>query len=150
MKSALRKTYITLLFLNLISLTGVLAQDEIIGLNDRRELFVDSFLIDRIEGLEIIMHHPIDEGPVFYFDKPWEGKFSGYCTIIKDDNLFKAYYRGLPEAGQDGGSMEVTCYAESGDGINWIKPDLGIFERDSSKNNNIIPVSYTHLRAHET
>ena len=28
------------------------------------------------------------------FDKPWEGNFSGYCTIIEDKGKFKLYYRG--------------------------------------------------------
>jgi len=32
----------------------------------------------------------------------------------------------------------VTCYAESDDGIHWRKPDLGLFEYDGSKNNNIV------------
>lgn len=33
---------------------------------------------------------------------------------------------------------DLTLYAESDDGINWIKPDLGIFTFDGKKNNNII------------
>lgn len=31
-----------------------------------------------------------------------------------------------------------TCYAESQDGYNWIKPELGLIEYDGSKRNNII------------
>jgi len=33
---------------------------------------------------------------------------------------------------------EVTCYAESDDGIHWIKPNLGLYEFHGSKNNNIV------------
>ena len=33
---------------------------------------------------------------------------------------------------------EVTCYAESRDGIHWTKPELGLFEFNGSKQNNIV------------
>jgi hypothetical protein len=42
------------------------------------------------------------------------------------------------EAGADGRNTEVTCYAESDDGIHWRKPELGIYEVNGSKKNNII------------
>jgi hypothetical protein len=32
----------------------------------------------------------------------------------------------------------VVCYAESTDGIQWVKPNLGLFDWDGSKENNII------------
>ncbi|WP_419212084.1 hypothetical protein ACNR9Q_15230 [Maribacter sp. X9] len=109
-----------------------------IDLGDKREIFVDSFLIEKLDGLEIVKHEPVDEGPVLEFDKPWEGNFSTYTTIIKDRDVFKAFYRGVREAGEDGNSSEVTCYAESQDGIHWIKPSLGLFEVNGTKDNNVI------------
>ena len=111
---------------------------EIINIGSQRELFVDKFLIDKMENAVLELHHPIDEGPVFYFDNPWEGPFSAYCTILNDNNLFRAYYRGIPTAGDDGNSNENTCYAESDDGINWRKPELGLFEIKGSEKNNVI------------
>ncbi|MDI9605674.1 MAG: hypothetical protein QM305_10215 [Bacteroidota bacterium] len=107
-------------------------------LNDNRELFVDNYLIDKLYGVEIKMHSPVDEGAVLYFDEPWDGPFSGYMTVIKDDNIYRLYYRGLPEAGKDGTDNEVTCYAESKDGIKWYKPNLGIHTIQGSKDNNVI------------
>ena len=92
-----------------------------------RELFVDYYLIDRLDGTRLILHHPHDEGPVLKFDQPWEGPFCGYCTVIKDQNKYRFYYRGLPQAGRDGSSREVTCYAESPDGIHITKPKLNLF-----------------------
>ena len=109
-----------------------------IQLEDKRELFVDHYLIDKLNDVRIVLHEPRDEGPVFYFDKPWEGAFCGYCTVIKDGELYRAYYRGLPTAGKDYSASEVTCYAESNDGIQWKKPKLGIFEIDGSLDNNVI------------
>ena len=95
-----------------------------IELGGRRELFVDDFLIDRLEGASLVMHAPRDEGIVLRFDRPWEGLFSGYATVIKDGYRYRLYYRGRPEGGADGSPIEVTCYAESLDGIHWVKPKL--------------------------
>jgi hypothetical protein len=39
---------------------------------------------------------------------------------------------------QGSSSQEVTCYAESEDGINWKKPRLGLFEVNGSSANNIV------------
>ena len=50
------------------------------------------------------------------------------------------YYRGAhwdPKA-KKATHREVTCYAESKDGITWTKPELGLFEFDGSKANNIV------------
>jgi hypothetical protein len=48
------------------------------------------------------------------------------------------YYRGLPKAGQDGSTNEVTCTAESADGIAWTKPALGLFEVAGTRSNNVV------------
>ena len=40
----------------------------------------------------------INEGPVLKFDESWEGPFCGYCTVIRDRDKYRFYYRGLPEA----------------------------------------------------
>lgn len=34
-----------------------------------------------------------------------------------------------------------ACYAESKDGIHWTRPDLGLFEFNGSRNNNIIVIA---------
>jgi len=109
-----------------------------IQIKDQRELFVDTFLIEQLHNASLQMHHPQNEGPVFKFDKPWEGNFSAYCTILKDGDLFRAYYRGMREAGNDGKDAEVTCYAESHDGIHWEKPNLRIYEVRGTMENNVI------------
>jgi len=110
----------------------------IINLGSRLELFVDTFLIEKMDNTGLRLQTPVDKGPVIFFDKPWEGIFSAYTTIIRDGDLFRMYYRGIPEAGKDGSDSEVTCYAESPDGINWKKPELGLFEMNNTKANNII------------
>jgi hypothetical protein len=111
---------------------------KIICPGNRLELFVDDYLVSDLTNITFRLHTPVDEGPVIFFNKPWEGIFSGYSTIIKDDSIFRLYYRGVPTIGSDGSNAEVTCYAESRDGINWTKPGLGLFEINGSWQNNVI------------
>jgi len=111
---------------------------EPLQLESRLELFVDGALIDRFTGTELRLHPPTEGETVLVFDKPWEGRFCGYVTVIKDRDLYRLYYRGLPVAGKDGSESEVTCYAESEDGIAFTKPNLGLFEVDGSRENNVI------------
>lgn len=113
-------------------------QQERIDIGSMRQLFVDHYLIDRLDKVELQLHEPRDEGPVLYFDKPWEGQFSGYCTLIKEGGLFRAYYRGIPTVGQDGNTDEVSCYAESDDGITWRKPSLNLYGIAGTTDNNVI------------
>src|SRR5690606_8954954 len=75
-----------------------------------RELFVDQYLIEKLNNVTQELHTPVNEGAVLKFDKPWEGNFSGYSTIIKDGTQFKMYYRGVREAKGDGNENEMTCY----------------------------------------
>ena len=116
-------------FFGILIVTAVQAMakaEDVIDIGSRRELFVDRFLIDRTAGVALVLERPRDEGIVLRFDKPWEGAFCGYATVIQDGPLFRLYYRGLPRSGQDGSDAEVTCYAESKDGIVWSKPELGL------------------------
>jgi len=113
-------------------------QSDLINIDSKLELFTDFYLIDTLINTELKLHHPIDRGKVLLFDKPWEGQFSGYCTVIDNGEKFQMFYRGLSSAGKDGREDESTCYAESDDGINWHKPNLCIYDYDGNKNNNVI------------
>jgi len=113
-------------------------ETDIVQIGSRRELFVDTFLIDRMKGVNLVLHEPHDEGSVLYFDKIWEGPFSGYSTVIDDGDMFRLYYRGLRAAGKDGSQTETTCYATSTDGIHWVKPALNLYQADEHPGNNLI------------
>lgn len=121
-----------------------LVAETVVEIGDRRELFVDHELIGALDGVSLRLHEPRNAGPAFYFDKPWEGKFSAYATVLDDDGLYRMYYRGLPRA--NGDADAVTCYAESRDGVNWVKPNLGLFEVEGTKDNNVVIAVNAHAR----
>lgn len=139
-KAALFLVGFTFLAISLLAQTPnfSLQQEEAIVVDTQRQLFVDHYLIDRLDQVELRLHEPRDEGAVMYFDNPWEGQFSGYCTIIKEKGLFRAFYRGIPVSGKDGNNHEVSCYAESDDGISWRKPSLQLYEINGTKDNNVV------------
>jgi hypothetical protein len=111
-----------------------------IDIGARRELFVDTFLIDRLTGVELKLHIPEPKDVALVCDAPWEGNTSGYFTVFRDDDRFRMYYRGwhYDEGRKALAHPDVTCLAESADGIRWTKPELGLFEFNGSKKNNIV------------
>jgi hypothetical protein len=111
---------------------------QVVDIGSRRELFVDHYLIEELKGARLELQKPVDRGTVVKYDKPWEGAFSNYCTIIHDGTRYRLYYRGLPTAKRELVADTVTCYAESPDGIHWTKPVLGITPLNGSKSNNVI------------
>ncbi len=119
-----------------LTLAAFAQEPDYLELGDRRELFVDSHVVETLDGVELRMHAPRREGVAIAFDKPWEGRFSAYPTVITDGGVHRMYYRGLPNVEE--GTVAVTCYAESKDGIHWTKPDLGIYEIQGTRNNNVV------------
>ncbi len=116
------------------------ADDEVRDIGSRLELFVDDWLIAEINGVELRLHHPTPREVILHFDKPWEGNTCGYVTVFQDGDLYRMYYRGshFDWDTRKATHPEVTCYAESRDGIHWTKPPLGLFEFNGSKENNIV------------
>ncbi|MCM8785326.1 MAG: hypothetical protein NC899_03665 [Candidatus Omnitrophica bacterium] len=113
---------------------------EIKNIGSRREVFFDEWLIDKMEGVNLKLHHPQPEEVVLEYNQPWEGIASAVETVFKDGDIFRMYYRGLDFdiKTEKMTHPAFTCYAESTDGINWIKPELNLYEFNGSKKNNII------------
>ena len=128
--------YTILAFTAPVLLTALQATD-FIDIGSRRQLFVDHYLIDQMNDVRLKLHPPQPREVVLRFDQPWEGLYSGYETILKDNDRFRFYYRGLAEAKHDL-DTEVTCVAESEDGIHWTRPKLGIYEIHETKENNVV------------
>jgi len=107
--------------------------DKTLDIGRRLELFVDDYLVKEMKGLSLRLHSPTPEETVIQFDRPWEGPYSAYVTVMKNGDHFRMYYRGSGEGG-----WEVTCYAESRDGIEWTRPNLGLYPWNGDMENNIV------------
>lgn len=128
-----------------LALAGVVAavthSSQAVNIGTRLEPFFDDQLISRMEGdVALHLHQPKPREVVLTTGEPWEGNTSAYYTVFQDGDKYRMYYRGADwdTDKRKAKHREVTCYAESKDGINWVKPKLGLFEFNGSKENNIV------------
>jgi len=115
----------------------------VLEIGDRLELLADDTLIDSLMGgAQLRLHHPEPREVALVADAPWEGNGSLYATVFQDGPLYRMYYRGANyRINKDEYTEDhrcVYCYAQSSDGIHWTKPQLGLFEWEGSKENNIV------------
>lgn len=144
-------------FILLSSLTALTAA-ETIDIGSRRQLFIDDFIIERVDGLTRTMHQPkdIDTNPVITPEHPWEHRRIPFGSVrwFPQEQKFKCWYLAMniydSRPGFRGYRKEhhvpiheaaFICYAESDDGMKWTKPELGLHEFRGSKKNNIVLVS---------
>ena len=114
----------------------LVTRPEVIPINTGRQLFVDDFLIEETDLVSVI-HQPTfyKNNPVMRSDRDWEVNNSGpFASPFSDgiwfdekEDLFKMLYL----AGKPGTNLHYTCYAESKNGINWVKPILELFGQNN-------------------
>ena len=131
----------------------------------RREkyLVLDSRIIESTKNAKLtlgqITKH--ESNPLFVEDQPWEPRYDNmYPNVIYDneENLYKCWYcpfivdqrttethrnRRKPSLtpymdARPAGREEALLYATSKDGINWVKPELGLVDFKGSSKNNIV------------
>jgi hypothetical protein len=93
-------------------------------------------------GVHLRMAKPIlTGGPVIVPDRPTDGlTMGGYCTLLKDGGKFRLWYESYQPLQPNDEDAKI-CYAESDDCFTWKKPNLGLFEYQGSKGNNLV---YNH------
>ena len=108
-----------------------------LNIGNRRELFVDPFLIDRLENVRLKLHEPIPGGVAIQIDKPWEGPANFGISVIQEGDRYLMYYRSwsLNDATDQNG---LGCVAVSDDGQNWTKPALNLVANSSWPDSNFI------------
>lgn len=99
-------------------------------------------------GIKLALETPEKSGFWLEADKPWENVLDFTMTVIQEDGKYRCWYPcQLPleevelifeEDRVMNASRIVLCYAESGDGFVWTKPNLGIFSFNGSTDNNIV------------
>jgi hypothetical protein len=108
-----------------------------VEINSRLELFIDDYLVDSMAGgAERRLHHPVPREIILEMDKPWEGKTVGYFAVVQDGKLIRIYYKTDPA--YPAKSTQAICVIESTNGIDFVRPDLGLYEINGSKENNVV------------
>lgn len=92
-------------------------------------------------GIQLRVNPPrLDKTPIIQSDRPWETFINCYATMFEDDGIYRLYYESYYREPSDEPSdlTAMLSYAESTDGVNWVKPELGQVEFKGSKANNIV------------
>jgi len=114
-----------------------------------RQLFVDDYLIASAKNVQRTVHEAekYAGNPIIVPDRPWEkntpareGVLYHYTHRDEATGKFRMWYCAHQAYELPSGERVVypSCYAESDDGIDWVKPQLGLHEFDGSTANNII------------
>jgi hypothetical protein len=121
-------------------------------------LLLDERIIEKTDNAKLVVGRvtKYPANPLMKEDKPWEKRFDNlYGNVLYDktDKIYKLWYSPFIV---DSSATKMTfiqrqrnyrppqkremaiCYATSKDGINWIKPNLGLVEYEGSKENNIV------------
>lgn len=96
-------------------------------LGTRKQLFIDNFILDQLEGVQrrVVTPRKTAQPLIGYDDLPWERvQFNpGIAAALQDpdDGLFKMWYwQGT--TGHVFNEGQVLCYAESENAVDWVKP----------------------------
>ena len=120
----------------------------ILEIGDVKQTFLDDLLIFEASKIEKFQARPqkFANNPILVADRDWERgeavdhtlsgvEITGQSVLYdKDEKLFKMWYLGW--IWKDG--RRPWCYATSADGYHWEKPELGLYEFQGSKRNNIL------------
>jgi hypothetical protein len=108
-----------------------------------RFLCWDDKLIEKSTSIQIQAHKPTKKDIALVCDDEWEGPHNGYASVIKVGDQYRLYYRADPMQLRIDQPLTpgkaVICVAESRDGgLTFRKPNLGKYEYNGTKNNNIV------------
>jgi len=132
---------------------GINRQETVrVSMPQQKVCFFDADPVERSTNVSRIVHqaekHP--DNPIVTATEPWEFNrdsdsaedadhaggnvyLMGTVTHDQEEGCYKMWYRTYPPD-----SDALTLYAESEDGLEWEKPELGVFEWEGSTENNIV------------
>jgi hypothetical protein len=121
-----------------------------------RYLLLDSRIIESTTNAALRLGSPRKDPQNPLFGENWESRFDNlYAKVIHDpeEKLYKCWYTVFvtskledETSHENRGDVEWStssrqagvCYAYSSDGVNWIKPELGLVECHGNKKNNLV------------
>ena len=89
--------------------------------------------------VELAQEEPAN--PLIEPELPWENACAmSHGTVLIDptDGLWKAWYTAVPKHPYNASAERRLAYAESTDGVNWVKPELDICSYQGQRRTNIL------------
>jgi len=110
-----------------------------------KQLFIDEMYFAESNGvtLKVLPPHKTGEA-VLKSEQPWESATINWFSVLQDQGRidtaanYRMWYEAYDVEGWPTGDDTSFCYAESRDGVNWTKPDLGLFTYGDHARNNIL------------
>ncbi len=122
--------------------------DALLKIGTEHQLFIDDYLVAERHGLTRQFHRAQKHtaNPLVEADRPWEKPLGigGLANVLLDEPTGKLrmwyYLLRPPEPIAYRGNYFIypLCYAESENGIDWTKPDMGWWLTDEHPGNNVI------------
>lgn len=124
-------------FADKVSLNALREYNPVLKKNGR-EFFIDDYRIDSMIDIQRMVVPGKKSSILIEPTEPWEGTAVYiYGTVLYDQpkgSGYRMWYGSYKD------EKYYLCYATSKDGINWLKPKLGLVEFNGSKQNNISKV----------
>ncbi|MGN1093545.1 MAG: hypothetical protein ACI4SC_01020 [Candidatus Neoclostridium sp.] len=103
------------------------------------QMLFDDYLVDGEKTTApVVQKSPERRNKIADFDAPWDNDSICYMQAIKlAENDYRLYYRTTKT--DDAGILHgMICVLFSRDGVDWFRPELGLYEFNGSKRNNIV------------
>ena len=103
-----------------------------------RRVLADTRRVVGFDGDVAHRWHPARKHPepVLRGDRPWDGTGAFvYGSVLRRGDRLGLWYQARAAVG--GANTHAVAYAESGDGLRWEKPDLGVVPFEGSAANNL-------------
>ena len=118
------------------------AASQPIDVGSARQLFIDRRFIAHSQGIQLVMNRPRRDGVVLLqADQPWEqgAHLSVYSSVLRENGKTRIWYDLVRPTGEGRyDHQRRVCYAESTDGLHFVKPRLGLHAIDGSTANNVV------------
>ena len=115
------------------------AAADAIVVDDQKQLFIDTLFVNQASKVTLRMHAARKTGErTLEPNQPWENASLNWFSVLKHDGKFRMWYESYDVEGWPTTNDTSFCYAESMDGIRWVKPNLDLYNYHGSTSNNII------------
>jgi hypothetical protein len=108
-----------------------------------RHLFLDPAFVRNAHGTALRVNRPQQRQLVIRPDRPWEKLMITFFLTVLDEPSSKGGSKlRMWYVCRDADNQPNVAYAESDDGLEWRKPNLGIVDYHGSTDNNLVGIPY--------